>query len=456
MAASPQSVLGAGAEVAGTGGSPAAAARGPSWIWVVLVLAVCHAAAVASFQVLSVLVGPLKAALSLSDVQYSLMQGLAVAIFASLLGIPAATVADRGNRRFIVLVGVTAWSLATIGCALAQSFGELFAARMFVGLGEVFLYPAALSMIADVAPPGRLSSAIGAFGCGGPMGAALALMGGGWLVRAGERFSPVLPGLAPWRLIFLLCGAFGVVAGVLLLTISEPDHRAPRERSQSGLDGALRHILRNWRLFAGVSGGMVALSFCVYATASWLPAMLVRDHGMSYAGAGATTGVAALGGGALGAWVSGLLSDRVEASGRRDASLLVAIGVAAAFVVAIPAAVLASSSWGTVVAVWAGYALLGMPTVLGGTALQQISPPPMRAQVMAIQVLLVNLVALSLGPLTVAALSERVFGNAQAVGYGLALTVGAGAIAAAGAFLSSRKAFRTHRGAANAGANPSC
>ena len=193
---------------------------------------------------------------------------------------------------------------------------------------------------------------------------------------------------------------------------------------------------------------MLALSFCVYATASWLPAMLVRDHGMSYGSAGATTGAAALGGGVLGAWISGLLSDRVESSGRRDASLLVAVGVAITFVVAIPAAVLASSSWGTLASVWVGYALLGMPTVLGGTALQQISPPQMRAQVMAIQVLLVNLVALSLGPLAVAVLSERVFGSTLAVGYGLALTVGAGAVAACGAFLGSRKAFCGYRKAA--------
>lgn len=439
------------AEIGGTGGIAAAAERGSSWIWVVLVLAVCHGAAVASFQVLSVLVGPLKAALGLSDVQYSLMQGLAVAIFASLLGIPAAMVADRGNRRLIVLVGVTAWSLATVGCALAQTFGELFAARMFVGLGEVFLYPAALSMIADVAPPGRLSSAIGAFGCGGPLGAALALMGGGWLVRGAERFSSALPDLAPWRLVFLLCGAFGIMAGVLLLTVSEP-HRPPREPGPTAIDGALRHILRNWKAFAGVSGGMLALSFCVYATASWMPATLVRDHGMSYGGAGAITGAASLGGGALGAWISGLLCDRVESSGRRDASLRVALGVAGAFVVAIPAAVLVASWWGTLASVWVGYALLGMPTVLGGTALQQISPPRIRAQVMALQVLLVNLLALSLGPLAVAALSEHIFGNAQAVGYGLALTVGAGAIAAGGAFLSSRKAFCRYRYEADAAA----
>ncbi len=96
------------------------------------------------------------------------MQGLAVAVFASLLGIPAAVVADRGNRLRVLMVGTVIWSGGTLACGIAQSFDELFAARMLVGIGEVFLFPAALSMIADIAPPNRLSSAIGIFGCGGP------------------------------------------------------------------------------------------------------------------------------------------------------------------------------------------------------------------------------------------------------------------------------------------------
>ena len=50
------------------------------WIWAVLVLAICHAAAVATFQILNVFVEPIKAALTMSDTQYSLTQGLAVAV----------------------------------------------------------------------------------------------------------------------------------------------------------------------------------------------------------------------------------------------------------------------------------------------------------------------------------------------------------------------------------------
>ena len=55
----------------------------PRWVWAVTVLAVCHAAAVATFQILNILVEPIKASLSVTDTQYSLMQGLAVAVCAS-------------------------------------------------------------------------------------------------------------------------------------------------------------------------------------------------------------------------------------------------------------------------------------------------------------------------------------------------------------------------------------
>lgn len=422
-----------------------AAVAGPRWIWIVLVLAVCHAAVVASFQILSILVGPIRSALSLTDVQYSLAQGLAVAIFASLLGIPAATVSDRGNRRLVVLVGVVTLSASTLACAFVRGFGEFFVARMLVGLGEAFFYPSAMSMIADVTPAHRLSTALGVFGCGGPIGAATALMGGGWLVRNGDRLTALLPALAGWRIAFVLYGAFGCIAAALLLTVAEPEHRVAGEQVRAGIAATLGYMGRYWKLFAGVIGGMITLSFCVFATASWAPAMLVRSHGMSYGTAGALTGSAALVAGVLGAWSCGMLSDRIERLGCSDAVLRVSVGISLLFLVAIPAAVLAGSPTWIVVFVWLSYALLGMPTVVGGTALQQISPPPMRAQVMAIQVLLVNFLALSLGPLTVAALADDGFGNAHALGTALAVVVSVGSVVAGVSFLLVRKRFCRHR-----------
>jgi MFS family permease len=421
--------------------------RPARWVWAVVVLAFCHAAAVASFQILNVLVEPIKAALGVTDTQYSLMQGFAVAVFASLLGIPAAIAADRGNRRRVVMVGVVTWSAATVACGVAHSSSQLFAARMLVGVGEVFLYPAALSMIADMAPPARLSSAIGAFGCGGPIGTALALIGGGWLVRHQDWTAGALPWVSGgvWRTAFLICGAFGALAAGLLLTVSEPRYRGAPGGIEKSLGATVLHLRRNWATFAGVGGGMLALSFCVFATSSWAPTMLVRVHGMSYASAGPITGFAALLGGVIGAWAVGLLTDRIEANGHRDAALQVAIGVSTLLLITVVASVLSHSPGWAAMSLCVTYSLLGMPTVLGGTALQQISPSAIRAQVMAIQVLLVNLLALSLGPLTVAVLTDHVFGWPASVGYALAWTDGAGALAAIVAFIVSRHRFSAHR-----------
>jgi len=318
-------------------------ARPARWVWVVLVLAFSHAVAIACFQILNVVVDPVKAAFALTDTQYSLMQGAAVAVFASLLGIPAAIVADRGNRQRVVLAGAVIWSGATMACGLAQSFGQLFMARMLIGVGEVFLFPAALSIIADRAPPKRLSSAIGIFGCGGPIGAAAALVGGGWLVGQHDGIGVAFPVSvdAPWRVAFLICSAFGAVAVGLLLTVAEPRPDRTGQQDRGSVGASLLRLRRHWgKAMIGVSGGMLALSFCVFATSSWSPTVLVRLYGMSYAQAGQITGLAALLGGVAGAWAAGAVTDKIGASGPRDAVLRVALVVAALILLTVVAAAL--------------------------------------------------------------------------------------------------------------------
>jgi MFS family permease len=238
-----------------------------------------------------------------------------------------------------------------------------------------------------------------------------------------------------------MCTAFGALAVGLLFTVSEPRHRRAAGDIQQRLNDTVLYLRVHWKVFAGVSGGMLALSFCVFATSSWSPTMLVRVHGMSYGRAGEITGFAALLGGAIGAWAVGYVTDKIEASGRRDAAVRVAIAVSALIFLTTIAAVLTHSALCAAIFLSFSYSLLGMPTVLGGTALQQISPPEIRAQIMAIQVLLVNLLALSLGPLAVASLTEYAFGWPASVGYALAWTDGAGALVAIAAFLICRRRF---------------
>ena len=82
-------------------------------------------------QILSMLVGPIKADLGLTDTELSLLHGLAFAIFYTVFGIwPIGTWADKGNRRNIIAGGVFLWSLMTALCGRMTSFaGALRSAR---------------------------------------------------------------------------------------------------------------------------------------------------------------------------------------------------------------------------------------------------------------------------------------------------------------------------------------
>ena len=404
-------------------------------------LALCHAQAIASFQILNILIDPIKKSLTIADTQYSLLQGLAVAIFAALLGIPAARWADRRGRRNVVLVGACGWSLATVGCAFVANFSELFVARVLMGVGEVFLFPAALSLIADLVPRARLSSAVGAFGMGGPIGAAAALLGGSWILPHRAMVVGALPALSGfdgWRIAFLFCGLSGLLTAALLLTVVEPKRRHESTAAGSSVAAIRDWLLKSWRGYAAVSGGMLCLALCAFATSAWGPTVLTRVHDVSLEEAGRLTAGAALIGGILLAYPSGLLVDLLHRAGRADGVLRV--GVILALAIAGLGVLTTTTTHGFAIAAWVGlYTLLGVPTVLAGTALPMMTPGAMRSQIMAIHLLLMNVLALSLGPFLVALLTDRLFGRPTAVGASLALIdVGAAGLAACLLFVGRR------------------
>ncbi len=418
---------------------------GSRWVWPIAVLALCHAEAIASFQILNILIDPIKTSLAVSDTKFSLLQGLAVAIFAALLGIPAARWADRRGRRNVILVGACGWSLATLGCAFVIDFDQLFTARILMGIGEVFLFPAALSLIADLVPRDRLSSAVAAFGIGGPVGAAAALFGGSWILphRAGLVIRlPALSRFEGWQLAFLLCGLTGLATTALLLTVQEP-HRQQRTAADSSFAAIRAWLVTHWRAYASVSGAMLCLALCAFATSAWGPTVLTRVHGVPLENAGRMTAAAALIGGVLLAYPCGFLVDALHRAGRSDGVLLVstvlALGLAGlaglAATVGVP---------GVAVGAWVGlYALLGLPTVLAGTALPMMTPSAMRAQIMALHLLLMNMLALSLGPLVVAIVTDQVFGRPTSVGNSLACVDALACGLAAYLLLTGRRAFKS-------------
>ncbi|HEX5182623.1 MAG TPA: MFS transporter [Allosphingosinicella sp.] len=405
----------------------------PGWAWPVAVLALCHGQAIASFQILNILVDPIRASLHISDTQYSLLQGLAVAIFSAALGIPAARWADRHGRRGVILAGAIGWSLATVACAFVASFAQLFAARVAMGIGEVFLFPAAFALIADLVPRARLSTAIACFGAGGPIGGAAAMFGGGWIV------AHVTGPVEGWRIAFFACGLTGLVSAALLLTVGE--RRPADDAPHLGFAGVLAYLGARGRLYGPVAAAMIFLSICAFASAAWVPTAFSRVYGMGSDGAGALTAAGSLAGGTGLVWAAGRLVDLLAARGDRAGPASVGIGLCLLLAALAGAAVLFLSGRAAVALWLCAYSLLGIPTVLGGTAFQMITAPRLRAQVMAVYLLLMNLLALSLGPFLVAWLTDHLFHRPDRVAQSLAIVVAGAALAGAFCFLAVRRRF---------------
>ncbi len=182
-------------------------------------MAILVATAVLSYtdrQVLSLLVDPIRADLGISDTQISLLLGTAFAVVYGVAGIPLGWLADRTSRRNLIFCGVIVWTIGTLACGLSQSFGQLFAGRLVVGLGEAVLSPAAISLISDYFPPNRRGTAVACFLSGIAMGIGAAiLIGGGVLhfVQVGALAGTPFANQAPWRMVLLLIGAPGAAVG---------------------------------------------------------------------------------------------------------------------------------------------------------------------------------------------------------------------------------------------------
>ena len=69
-------------------------------------------------MIIGMLVEPIKADLGLDDVQFSLLHGLAFAVFFAVSSVPMGWAADRFSRRWILFLGAAGWSLCTAACGL--------------------------------------------------------------------------------------------------------------------------------------------------------------------------------------------------------------------------------------------------------------------------------------------------------------------------------------------------
>jgi MFS family permease len=227
---------------------------------------------------------------------------------------------------------------------------------------------------------------------------------------------------------------------LVIFVIREPVRRAVE--SGSGAGDAGQGL--GWVRVAPIYLMLAAASFVDNAVGAWSPTLLIRDFGRDPAQVGVELGLlltAGFGGGVL---LGGVLADRAGVRGGWPRKLRVC-GIAGTLIV--PAALLMTShSYARVLTgVPLYFALSGMVTAVGFSAILDMVPNRSRGLAMSISFFLNVALGAGLGPTAVALASAQVFGAGAGLGPPLVLTVVSGyvlAVAAVGVALAAARRAR--------------
>lgn len=347
-------------------------------------------------QLLSLLAEPIKADLLLSDTQLGLLAGFTFALFYSVFGLPVAWLADRGNRVWIVSASCALWSAFTAACGLAQNVVQLAIARIGVGIGEAGGSPPSYSIIADYFPPEQRGKALAIYSLGIPLGTTAGAAIGGWIAAH-----------YGWRAAFISIGLFGCAYALfILLTVREPQ-RGVMDRAPVTSMPFLATLKQFWvdrvlRMTA-IAGSLSA--FVGYAMVSWVPALMMRDKGMSLSDLALYYSIAGGTASAVGTLATGFLIDRLGKRRPRIYGLVPAAGL----LMSVPfwVAGLTATSWPIALALLIipfTFCSSYMPAVV--TIVQNRVAPAQRSMASSILLLFMNIIGLGIGPLYIGLISD--------------------------------------------------
>jgi MFS family permease len=399
-------------------------------------LSILFLAYISSFvdrQIIGLLVEPIKKDFQISDTEVSLLLGLSFAIFYCLVALPIGRLVDTYSRKNIVAVGITLWSFMTALCGLAQSYSQLFLARIGVGVGEATLGPAAYSMLADSFPPKKLGLAMGIFNMGTAVGAGLALIIGGSIIsfvtenNVGRISLFGIEFLSGWQWIFILVGLPGLLIAVLTMFISEPRRIITQtaltdSKGITSIAEVKEFFLENIDFHLPHHSAVSFSNLALVGINSWVSVYFIRIHGWSLSKAGLYIGTSLIIGGLFGLVGGGWLSDRLSArflGGKAIFCLVCAL-------LAVPFAALftlTENPFNALIFFGLGYGFMVAPIPAAAAMLQETTPNKMRGTLSAFYLLVISIVGLALGATIVALLNDTFFGGDTGIRQALLIAI---------------------------------
>lgn len=269
-----------------------------------------------SRQVLNAVFPLIKSEWALTDSQLGLLSGI-VALMVGLLTLPLSLMADRFGRVKSLTLMAVLWSLATLGCAVAENYQQMFFARFMVGVGEAAYGSVGIAVVVAVFPREMRATLASAFMAGGVFGSFLGMSLGGVMA---EHFG--------WRWAFGGMAVFGLVLALLYpIVVKEKRIASPRLKDESGQKiKPAKSPLRSLYSSRSVVATYIASGLQLFVGGTvivWMPSYLNRYYGMSTDKAGITAAVIVLFS-AVGTILCGMLCDRLGKD-RPDRKVLLAI-----------------------------------------------------------------------------------------------------------------------------------
>ncbi|WP_354687168.1 MFS transporter [Cupriavidus necator] len=393
-----------------------AAAAQPSRCYAWLVFALSFGLLLSDYmsrQVLNAVFPLLKVEWSLTDTELGVLGGI-VALMVGLLTFPLSILADRWGRVRSLVLMAALWSLATLGCALADNFGQMFVARLCVGIGEAAYGSVGIAVVLSVFPRHLRASLSSAFIAGGAFGSVLGMALGGTLsAHFGWRWA--FAGMAVFGLALVAVYRVVVTEARLraqrrLLGETAPDvapdvapGAAPRERV--ALRALLPALFSARSILCAYAGSALQL-LVMGALLTWMPSYLSRYYGMATDVAGVTAAAFVLAGGA-GMILCGALTDWVSRVVPQR-KWLMAVAYSVTCCALLLAAFRLPPGTAQLVLIGAGMLFVGGTAGPASAAVANLTHPSIHATAFATLTLANNLLGLAPGPFVTGVIADHV------------------------------------------------
>lgn len=222
----------------------------------------------------------------------------------------AGIIADRVNRKWLIVGSLFVWSAVTYGLGFAQTFQQVYWLRALMGVSEALYLPTGLAMIADFHSSKTRSLAVGIHMSGLYAGQAF----GGFGATIAANFS--------WHTVFHWFGVVGILYAVVLIFLlhDKEGHAGTRttklNSAYSNAGVKKESIFSSFGLVLGTLSFWILLfyfmapSFPGWATKNWLPTLFAENLGIEMAKAGPMATISIAIASFIGVLIGGPLSDR--------------------------------------------------------------------------------------------------------------------------------------------------